>query len=247
MSMFELRVRCVSMNQAAATHSAIPLDVGSYTAVEAARLLRTPALNIRRWMQGYDHGPKEKRRHSPPLWTPQLAMINDHLEIGFRDLVELRFVKAFLAAGVGLVAVRNCLERARECVEDDHPLSTQRFRTDGRSIFLQTFEGSDEPKLIDLRSRQYVFNQVFERSFKDLDIEDDAVVRWRPYKGKASIVIDPTRSFGQPIAASFGIPTTVLSDAAKAEGSIARAARLYDVPVAVVRDAVHFEEDLLAA
>lgn len=231
----------------AANRTSIPVNVGSYTAIEAARLLHTPVRNIRRWMAGYEHGPRDDRKFSPPLWTSQLAMIDEQLEIGFRDLIELRFVKAFVGAGVGLLAVRNCLARARECVQDDRPFSTQRFRTDGRTIFLETFEGSDEPKLLDLKSRQYVFKRVFEESFRDLDLEDDAVARWRPYKGKRSIVIDPTRAFGQPVASAYGVPTIVLADAAKAEGSAASAARLFEVPISVVRDAINFEEGLQAA
>jgi hypothetical protein len=45
----------------------------------------------------------------------------------------------------------------------------------------------------------------------------------------------------------YGVPTVVLSDAVKAEGSIDRVAHLFEVPAAVVRDAVKFEEYLLAA
>ena len=234
------------MKQANTLSVTIPFNVGSYTASEAARLIGTSALNIRRWMLGYGHGPKGAQRHSPPLWTSQLSMIEDHLEIGFRDLIELRFVKAFIDSGVGLLAVRNCLDHARECVQDDHPFSTQRFRTDGRSIFLESVENSQEPKLLDLKSRQYVFQQVFERSFKDLDIEDQAVARWRPYKGKNSVIIDPARSFGQPITMATGIPTVVLADAVEAEGSIEHVARLYEVALGVVRDAVAFERSLAA-
>jgi uncharacterized protein (DUF433 family) len=101
--------------------------------------------------------------------------------------------------------------------------------------------------MLDLKKRQFEMKQVIERSFKDLDIENDAVARWRPYRNKASIVIDPTRAFGQPIAMRFGVPTIVLADAVKAEGSVARAAWAYEVPAAVVRDAVNFEASLLAA
>lgn len=236
-----------AMKPAVVSRPTIPFGVGSYTAVEAARLLGLSATNIRRWMLGYDHGPKGERRHSPPLWTSQLAMIEDQLEIGFRDLIELRFVKAFVDAGVGLLTVRNCLVYAREVIQDDHPFSTRRFRTDGKTIFLESTERSQEPNLIDLKSRQFVFQSVFERSFKDLDIENDAVVRWRPFKGKRSIVLDPTRAFGQPIANEFGVPTITLADAVRAEGSIERAAKIYDVPTAVVRDAFQFEEGLQAA
>jgi hypothetical protein len=44
----------------------------------------------------------------PPLWTPELPAFEDHVELGFRDLIELRFVKAFVRAGLGLKAIRNC-------------------------------------------------------------------------------------------------------------------------------------------
>jgi uncharacterized protein (DUF433 family) len=92
-----------------------------------------------------------------------------------------------------------------------------------------------------------VFKQVIERTFKDLDIEDNAVARWRPFNGKRSIVIDPGRSFGQPIAAETGVPTVALAQAVEAEGSIEDVARLYEVPVTVVRDAVSFEAGLKSA
>lgn len=182
----------------------------------------------------------------PPLWTPQHPSITDHLELGFRDLIELRFVKAFIDAGVGLLAIRNCLDYARECVNDEHPFSTRRFQTDGRTIFLESIERADESKLLDLKKRQYAFKQVIERTFKDLDIEDDTVARWRPYHGKKSIIIDPSRAFGQPIANLFGVPTIALADAVEAEGSIEYVAKLYDVSVGVVRDAVNFEDELKA-
>lgn len=223
------------------------IGVGSYTAPEAARLLRTSALNLNRWLRGYTYRRAGEEHQMPPLWEPQHSEVKEHLEIGFRDLIELRFVKAFIDAGVGLLAIRNCLEYARECVRDERPFSTRRFQTDGRTIFLESIDRLSAPKLLDLKKRQYVFKQVIERTFKDLDIEDDTVTRWRPFNGKRSIVIDPGRSFGQPIASDFGVPTVALAEAVEAEGSIEDVARLYEVPSAVVRDAVSFEAGLKSA
>lgn len=223
------------------------LGVGSYTASEAARLLKTPARNLNRWLRGYTFRRAGQDHHMPPLWTSQHAHVEEHLEIGFRDLIELRFVKAFIDAGVGLLAIRNCLEYARECVHDAHPFSTRRFQTDGRTIFLESIERSGEPKLLDLKKRQYAFKQVIERTFKDLDIEDDTVARWRPFRGKKSIVIDPSRAFGQPIASQFGVPTVALAEAVEAEGSVENVARIFEVPASVVRDAVNFEASLARA
>jgi uncharacterized protein (DUF433 family) len=223
------------------------LGVGSYTVAEAARLLKVPAPNINRWLGGYSYGAPGSQAKSPPLWTPQLPANDRNLEIGFRDLIELRFVDAFLKAGLSLSTIRRCLDYARQLVKSDRPFSTQRFRTDGRTILLESQNPSGEGELLDLKRHQYAMKQVIERSFKDLDIEDDAVVRWRPFKGKNSIVIDPARAFGQPIAVASGIPTVALAQSVQAEGSVERTARLYEVPVQVVRDAVKFEESLLAA
>jgi uncharacterized protein (DUF433 family) len=229
-------------------NDATVFGVGSYTANEAARLIQTSPRNISRWMRGYTYRRGETQHKVAPLWSPQWDTADDHLELGFRDLIELRFVKAFLEAGMGLLAVRNCLEFARDCVRDDHPFSTRRFQTDGKTIFLESIERAfGEPKLLDLKRRQYVFKQVIERTFKDLDIEDEAVARWRPFNGKKSIVIDPNRSFGQPIAAEYGVPTVVLADAVEAEGSVERVSKLYDVTPSIVRDAVRFESTLQAS
>ena len=224
-----------------------PLGIGYYSVPEAARLIRMPARNITRWLGGYAYKSNGKAGRMPPLWTPELPANDDRLELSFRDLIELRFVQAFIRENVDLRVIRSCLERAREAVSDPRPFSTRRFKTDGRTIFLESLKATGEVEILDLKQGQYVIKAVLEQTFRDLDIEGDVVARWRPFQGKGSIVIDPHRAFGQPIAAAAGVPTVVLADAVKAEGSIERVARLYEVAVPVVRDAVRFEEHLRAA
>lgn len=226
----------------------IPLGIGAYSAAEAARLLRVPVRNIRRWLGGYSfQGRSAEPSTMPPLWQPQIVHAGGGFELGFRDLIELRFVAAFLDAGVDLRTIRNCLDHARRSVEDDRPFSTRRFQTDGRTIFLESQRDSGEAEVLDLKRQQYVIRDVIDRTFKDLDVEADAVVRWRPHRGKPSIIIDPRRSFGQPIAAETGVPTVILAEAVEAEGSVERASAVFEVPVSVVNDAVAFETSLLAA
>jgi uncharacterized protein (DUF433 family) len=223
-----------------------PIGIGYYTVPEAARLLKVPARNINRWLGGYRYEERGRTVAVPALWTPELPAYEHHLELSFRDLIELRFVKAFLDAGLWLKTIRTCLDYAREYVEDPRPFSTRKFLTDGRTIFLESARQSGEDELLDLKRHQYVIKRVIERSFKDLDIEDDAVARWRPLNGKKSIVIDPVRVFGQPIAADIGVPTVVLADAVEAEGSVEKAARIFNVTPRIVRDALRFERSLAA-
>lgn len=223
------------------------IGIGLYTVGDAARLLRTPARTVRRWLAGYEYRRDGERRHVAPLWEPDLQHPEDGVELSFRDLIELRFVRAFTGIGLDLRTIRACLAAARSAIESDRPFSSGRFRTDGKRIFLELTRGTDDPALLDLKNRQYVFPKIIEQTFRDLDLEDDLVVRWRPWKGKDSIVIDPHRSFGQPVAAAFGVPTIVLAEAVEAEGSVARVAALYEVDPAVVRDAVAFHKELAAA
>ena len=235
------------MNQQTPIHEFV--GVGLYSVADAAKLLKAPPRNLRRWLDGYDYKNKknDEVRHVPPLWRPDIPKIDDDIEVSFRDLIELRFVRAFLEKGIGLKAVRNCMDYAQQCIQTDRPFSSGRFRTDGRTIFLESLEAAGEPKLLDLKEKQYVFKQVVEQSFKDLDLEGDIVTRWRPFRGKDSIVVDPTRSFGQPVASASGVPTIVLAEAVKAEGSLSRVAAMYEVQKSVVQDAVRFHEGLMAA
>lgn len=234
------------MLQIATNKNTSLLGTGFYTVPEAARLLKIPPLNIRRWLGGYTYKQGEKEVKMLPLWSPQLSGNGHHLELGFRDLIELLVIKSFIDHGLSVAVVRNCLDVARECADDPRPFSTRRFQTDGQTIFLESLRGTDDAEVLDLKKKQYVIKRLIDRTFKDLDLSDDIVVRWRPYGGKQTIVVDPERAFGQPIAANYGVPTVVLAQAVEAEGSVERVTELYDVPGSVVRDAVKFEHSLAA-
>jgi uncharacterized protein (DUF433 family) len=221
------------------------IGIGFYTVPQAASLLHMRALSIRRWLGGYTFKDNAGAAHSmAPLWKPQLPAWGDHLELGFRDLIELRFVKAFIDKGLGLLTIRNCLEYARRYVDDERPFSTRRFQTDGRTIFLESAEEAGDKKVLNLKDGQYMIRQAIDRTFKDLDIEDEIVARWWPVRGRKTIVIDPTRSFGQPIVAKYGVPTQVLAEAVESEGSIIAASRVFEVPEQAIKAAIAFERSL---
>jgi uncharacterized protein (DUF433 family) len=76
-----------------------------------------------------------------------------------------------------------------------------------------------------------------------LEFDADIVSRWYPVK---TIALDPARAFGRPIIAESGVPTETLSEAVEIEGSPERVAKLYALPVAAVRDAVVFQQQLAA-
>lgn len=234
------------------------LGRGVYGAAEALRLINfrrqfDPSSHtisrqtVTRWLRGYDYVRKGEKHHSPPLWEPDYVNEDDTIELSFRDLIELRFVKAFRDVGLSLPTIRECFKRAVELVNDQRPFSTQRFRTDGKTIFLEITDKVNEGELLDLRRRQGVFHRIVAPSLHDLEFDAEAVVRWFPLgKSHRNIVIDPARAFGRPIVMPAGVPAEVLRDAVEAEGSEEKVAKLYEVPVAAVRDAVAFQLRLAA-
>jgi uncharacterized protein (DUF433 family) len=237
------------MQKALRDADVVPLDVGFYTISEAARLLRSRPKNIARWLNGYAYRSADgAQKRAQPLWRTQLPRHDGNAELDFRDLIELRFVVAFLEHGVGLNVVRRCLETARRILDEERPFATRKFRTDGRTIFLEALaqEGSHAEGVVDLKNNQMAFKTIIEPTFEDLDWDGDVVARWRPYRGRPTIVIDPKRAFGAPVLTDFGIPTGALAASARAEG-VERAARLFETSPALVREAVAFETSLMAA
>lgn len=224
------------------------VGVGLYTVSESARLAAVSASRIRRWLRGYVHRHDETERYSPPVWVSSVPVLDGALGLSFADLVEVRFVDAFLAAGVSWKTIRSAAARARDLLGVSHPFSTRKFSTDGRTIFAEVLRDTGELTLLDIVKSQYAFHRVISPSlYAGLEFDnEDVVQRWWPLGRARRVVLDPKRAFGQPIIGTAGIPTAVLADAVRAEGSLSAAAAWYKVEVAAVRDAVAFEDRLAA-
>jgi uncharacterized protein (DUF433 family) len=108
-------------------------------------------------------------------------------------------------------------------------------------------EDHGEHALLDIVRSQYAFARILSPYLKGLEFGDDEQpLRWWPLGDRRSIVLDPDRSFGQPIVAGEGVPTAVLARAFKSEESVEAVARWYDVTPRSVRDAIEFEEKIAA-
>lgn len=228
---------------------------GMYTLGEAARLIGVPSPQLNRWLFGYRYtkGPDNSRvkSWSPPLWTPELADQDfDEKVIGFHDLLEVRFVGAFVRYGVPLIVVRRCLESAQQLYGVKYPFTTLRFKTDGRTIFGEALRQAEKDgALVDLRNRQHVFREIINPSlYAGIEYRQDQALKWYPALKRDRVVLDPSRQFGSPILEDSGTPTDVIYASYLAEGgheaAIKQTASAYEVQVRYVKAAVRFEESL---
>ena len=229
------------------------LGTGLYAVAEAARLSGVSPSRIRRWIKGYGWARgKDKERHqhhSPPVWRPDVAPIEGAQALSFRDLVELRFVDAFLRAGVSWKRLRAVAEEASKRFDTTHPFSTRRFVTDGRTIYDQVRREAGDT-LEDLQTHQFAFRRVISPTLQGgLEFsETGTALRWWPEPGRGDrlIVVDPRRSFGQPVIDKADVPTGVIAAAVKVDGE-KKAADWFDLPLKAVRAAVKFEASLKKA
>jgi uncharacterized protein (DUF433 family) len=221
------------------------IGLGLYSPAEASGLTNVPSRKIIRWLRGHAIDGKEYR----PLWKSQLEGVpGDAPYLSFLDLIQLRVVDAFIREGLSPQKVRRAIEYGTEIVSSDYPFANAKFRTDGKTVILHVLSSDDgDDKLIDLfKGGQYLMHKVIEPSLKGLEFEDDIAARWWPLGRAKGIVVDPKRQFGQPIDDATGVPTSVLAQAARAEGSAANASKLFMVPTSSVNRAVAFELQLAA-
>jgi uncharacterized protein (DUF433 family) len=224
------------------------LSAGIYTIPEAARLTRVTAPRIRRWMKGYDFKTaKRERHHSNPVWSGQLAAIDDQIAVGFKDLMEIRFVDAFIQAGVSWKTMREAHQAAKTKLGSNHPFCTHKFATDGREILLEQAQATGDKHFIDITNDQHEFERIVTPFLLELEF-DHGVTRWWPLGKQRLVVVDPVRNLGQPTVTRSGVPTRVLVNSVKANaGSVESVARWFEVAPEEVRDAMEFEARLLAA
>ncbi len=222
------------------------IGAGVYTIAEASRLTGVSSGRIRRWMEGYEHGSSENRRKSLSIFAGQLPRSDDFIALSFLDLIEVRFVDAFLSHGVNWKVLRVTDDRAREITGTDHPFGTRKFRTNGQSIFTRVGRDLRESAVLDLLQNQLGFSRVISPFLKGLEFHDQIVTRWWPLGRRQPIVIDGARSFGQPIIFKEGVPTAILNRAYQVEDSIDRVASWFEVEKRSVRAAVKYESKLAA-
>ncbi len=194
---------------------------------------------------------QERTRFSPSVVQPALPVLGGERVLTFADMMELRFVSWFRQHGVSLRVIRAAAGIAAELFEADHPFASAKFATDGLRIFAllaqRRADLSISPALLaqELPSCQYVFTQMVEPYFRDIDFGDQWANRWWPLGREKRVVLDPTRSFGEPIDSATGVPTRSLYRTYIAEGDVDRVAWWYDVPALAVERAIQYEQSLL--
>jgi uncharacterized protein (DUF433 family) len=214
--------------------------IGLYTVPMVAHLLKERPRIVRSWIDGYSNSDAD------PIIVRQLPRFGTRTVFGFLDLVEARFIKHFSDLGLSPQSIRKVSQKLRCKYREDHPFAAKnRFRTDGKKIFLEVAETDEERRILDIMSDIFVMGPVIEQSlFETILYADDLAYRWRPLRELPKIILDPKISFGRPVVEGAWIPTHTLYRSFVREGSAAAAADEFGVSEEDVLQSVEFERSL---
>lgn len=204
---------------------------GIYGIAEAARLLRRPAAQVRRWANGYTYPRKYDIANRPPVLQTDR---HDKSALTFQEMVELFFVREFTSSGISLPHIR---QTAEALVKEfgEHPFASKQLLTDGRRLVAMSEHGFIAPASCQLLAD---FAGELVREF---EFEDDFVRLWHPKEGHRVVVVDPSRAMGEPIIDSTGTPTRTIFRTFQKEQDFDRVADYYDLTAQQVKHAIEFE------
>jgi uncharacterized protein (DUF433 family) len=220
-----------------------PLVMGFYTVDEAARLLQIPSKQrIYGWLKGHP------RSRAEPIIQRQHQPIGSVQEVGFLDLLEIRFVEHFRRQNISLQSLRRAIKNARTAMKMDHPFATSniKYLTDRKEVFLETAKEAGDKFLLNLMTNQIEIYEVLEEFLAKgiaFDLNSGIAERWHPRPGEfPNVIVDPRIAFGRPVITPGNVPTETLFSLWKAEdGNFDVVADWHEVRTQLVREAVEFE------
>ena len=238
------------------------IGIGLYPLREAARLVQLDQRTARRWAEGYRHRYKGQERFSAAVMQLALPVATQGADLTFPELLTLRLVRAFRAAGLGLPTIKRVAAKAAADFGLPTPFASRRFRTDGQRVFVELGQeqaANDGPnipprerRLIDVLTGQHQFAEVVEPSlFVNVEWRDDDLASaWWPLGKDRQVLLDPRVLFGAPRLADTSVPTATVAAAVAAEGggdvAITTVADWYGVSFQAALDAVRYETEWLA-
>lgn len=226
----------------------VRFDVALYTPRQAARYVDVPESTFKTWLLGYERTrPKGRPTVAPPILTSFPVASTRLPSIPFVGLVEGLVLAAVRRSGVPMQRIRPALEQLKKEIGVEHALASKRLYTDGAEVLFDIAEKSRDADLdlvkmlVVVRNGQRVFTEVVRDYLQRIQYDRGdgfaRLVRLPAYE-HAEVVVDPGRSFGQPIFARGGARVGDVLDRFWTGESLDELTEEFGVPEPDLEDAV---------
>jgi uncharacterized protein (DUF433 family) len=199
-----------------------------------------PPSTLATWAKGYVRRPPGRPAvRGAPIISSALAERN-YPAIPFIGLAESMVLAAFRRAGVSLQHIRRAATQLEREIGLEHALASERLFTDG-AVILYDYVGVGAEELAGLTevvSQQRVFAPVIREYLQRIEYAPDgwAMRLTSPATPRPVVVVDPARSFGQPIFIHGAVRVEDVLDRWRAGDSLTDVADDFGVPTEDVED-----------
>jgi uncharacterized protein (DUF433 family) len=211
--------------------------VGIYSIPEAARYARMNVNTLRHWFV---------RSEDRCALRESEIDSEEFKAISFVDFVEALAVRSLrVHYNIPLQRIREALQEAKERYNIQHLFARKEHKPVliGKELHILFQDDPASPVQVTGRLKgQKSFQECIQVYMRDLDFDDKGLAKvYKAYRfGEQDVVMNPKVHFGEPVLLSSGYTAHTLYRAAIAEGSIERAAFLYEVPPEAVEAAYRY-------
>lgn len=217
---------------------AIPLYLTRplYGFADADYLANVSRGTARRWLAGYAYHDTHGQRVVQPPVTPG---VQREESVSFADLVEIAAIGRLKEVGFSLRMIREIVRNCQEILGVQRPLTTLRFKTGGREIFV---DRGDVLLEVGRKKRMQAWNEVLKPFLQELDYDaNQLVARWWPLGRSTPVVIDPQYGFGFPVVAKSGVRTEIILERFRAGDLKEQISADFNIEQVHVERALQFE------
>jgi uncharacterized protein (DUF433 family) len=218
----------------------IKLGNGIYSIPDLSLILRLPSYKISSWLNDFwDVRLGDKYREKYSWGDGRNKSTNFHTLIEFYVFYQLRKLK------VGTKTILHAHEIMAEQLNTPYPFASSEVLTDGKRIIYSIQDGTT---INADKSKQIVFKQIIESFCKKIEFSESHLAEryWPLGKGR-HIVVDPHHQFGQPVIEKTNLLAETIHDLHSAGESKQFLARLYNITLEEVNDAIDFYNPKIAA
>ncbi len=214
----------------------------AYTFRDASKYLGIPLATLRSWIRGRSYPTKSGDKVFKPVFSlPE----KDKPLLSFTNLVEAHVLNAIRRQHhIDLQKVRTALLFLQRYFNFKHPLADQKFETDGLDLFIHRYG-----QLINIsQGGQLAMKAVLEKYLSRIEHDPSGraarlypFLRAEGHRENRSVVIDPYISFGKPVIAGTGIPTSIIVERFNSGESVGDIAGDYGRQTFEIEEAIRYE------
>jgi uncharacterized protein (DUF433 family) len=209
----------------------LQLGNGIYSVPDLAFILHLSPAKVRRWLDDFWDARLGEAYKGKYSWGRGKDKATT-----FHTLIEFYVFYQLRAAKVSVKTILKAHRAMAEQLKTPHPFASFPVLTDGKSILYSLEDGTT---LKADATVQIAFKEIIESFCRKIEFSDDLLAeKFYPLGKQHHIVVDPHHQFGQPVIVNTNLRAATLHDLFMAGETPEMIARLYEITVEEVNDAV---------